>query len=77
MPRVATSSSTSDFIEPDPETFVAFMPTVLGVDFVQSGHKVVEVSKMCIFRKWQRELHNPLLFHRKGPACKQAVIREL
>ena len=28
-PRVAASSSASDFIEPDPETYVAFMPTVL------------------------------------------------
>ena len=29
VPRVVTSSSTSDFIEPAPETFVTFMPTVL------------------------------------------------
>ena len=29
IPRVAASSSTSDFLEPDPETFVAFLPTVL------------------------------------------------
>jgi len=29
VPRVTASSSASDFVEPDPETFVAFMPTVL------------------------------------------------
>ncbi len=48
----------------------------VSVGFVQPGHKVLKSSKMCIFRKWQQELHNPLLFHCQGPACEQAVIRE-